>query len=91
MGFLDKAKAKAAAAVDKHGDKIDQGLDKAGEMADKKTHGQHSDKIADARGKATDALGKLDGTNDDTPPSTSTPSTSTDSTSTDSGTPPPVR
>lgn len=90
MGFLDKAKVKAAAAVDKHGDKIDQGLDKAGEMADKKTHGQHSDKIADARGKATDALGKLDGTNDDTPPTTP-PSTSTDSTSTDSGTPPPVR
>ncbi len=81
MGFLDKAKAKAADAVDKHGDKIDQGLDKAGEMADKRTHGQHSDKIADARGKATDALGKLDDKNDakaddlppNTPPAGSTP------------------
>ena len=54
MGFLDNAKAKLTKAVDQHGDKISQGLDKAGELADKKTKGKYSDKIEGGLGKAKD-------------------------------------
>jgi len=65
MGFLDDAKKKVTEAVDKHGDKIDQGIDKAAAFADEKTGGKHTDKIANATGKARDALDKLDGKDDD--------------------------
>ena len=34
MSFLDKFRAKAKDAVDQHGDKISQGIDKAAKMAD---------------------------------------------------------
>jgi len=67
MGFLDKAKAKLTDAVDKHGDKISGGIDKAAAAADRKTGGKHTDKIAGATGKARDALGKLDKKNDRDP------------------------
>jgi len=65
MGFLDKAKGKLTEAVDKHGDKISDGIDKAAAAADKKTGGKHHDKITKATGKAKDGLDKLDGKNDD--------------------------
>ncbi|WP_299926243.1 antitoxin [uncultured Nocardioides sp.] len=68
MGFLDKAKAKLTDAVDQHGDKIAQGIDKAGDMVNEKTGGKHADKVDQARGKARDALDSLDGRNDDIPP-----------------------
>ena len=65
MGFLDNAKSKLTDAVDKHGDKIGDGIDKAAALADKKTGGKHADKIESATGKAKDALDKLDDKNDD--------------------------
>ena len=65
MGFLDKLKSKATEAVDKHGDQIAGGLDKAAGMADKKTKGKYRDKIATGNQKAKDALDKLDAKNDD--------------------------
>lgn len=68
MSFLDKAKAKLTDAVDQHGDKIAQGIDKAGKLANEKTGGKHADKIDKATGKARDALDSLDGRNDDIPP-----------------------
>ena len=64
MGFLDKLKGKATAAVDKHGDKIADGIDKAAGLADKKTGGKHANKIEKGRTQAKDALDKLDGKND---------------------------
>jgi uncharacterized protein YjbJ (UPF0337 family) len=70
MGFMDKAKAKLTDAVDQHGDKIAQGIDKAGSLANEKTGGKHADKIDQATGKARDALDSLDGKNDDIPPGT---------------------
>ena len=76
MGFLDKFKAKATEVVDKHGDNVSSGLDKAGELVDKKTGGKHHDKIDKAKSTAGDALDKLDGKNDDIPddpPSTPPP------------------
>ena len=40
-GFLDKAKD----AAEQHDDKVDQGLEKAGDFADQKTGGKYDDKI----------------------------------------------
>ena len=65
MGFLDKLKSKATEAVDKHGDQIAGGLDKAAGMVDKRTKGKYSDKIKTGNQKAKDALDKLDNKNDD--------------------------
>lgn len=64
MGFLDKLKGKATQAVDQHGHKIAEGIDKAAEAADRKTGGKHSDKIAKGRTQAKSALDKLDKKND---------------------------
>jgi hypothetical protein len=76
VGFLDNARDKLTKAVDQHGDKIAQGIDKAAQVANEKTGGKHADKIATASGKARDALDSLDGKNDDirdTPPAPGTP------------------
>ncbi|MFJ8824286.1 antitoxin [Streptomyces sp. NPDC102467] len=66
MGFLDNLKAKLSPAKDKvtelaqqHGDKIDQGLDKAAKAVDDKTKGKYSDKIQQGTSKAKDALDRL--------------------------------
>ncbi len=64
MSFLDKFKAKAQKAVDDHGDKIAQGIDKAAKVADQKTKGKYSEKIVGGQAKAKEALDKLDGKND---------------------------
>lgn len=67
MGMFDNIKKKAEQAVDKHGDKIAAGMDKAADLADKKSGGKHSDKIDSGVAKAKDALDKLDGRDDDIP------------------------
>ena len=66
MGFMDSLKAKFGPAKDKvtdlaqqHGDKIDQGLEKAGRMVDEKTKGKYSDKIHAGTGKAKEAVDRL--------------------------------
>ncbi len=63
MGFLDDAKQKLTEAATEHGDKIKQGLDKAGGALDRKTGGKYSDKIergTKAAGRAVDNLGETD-------------------------------
>ncbi|MEU3742871.1 antitoxin [Streptomyces sp. NPDC032198] len=72
MGFLQNLKDKLAPAKDKvaglaqqHGDKIDQGLDKAAKVVDDKTKGKYSDKIRTGTGKAKDAMDRLAGTPDE--------------------------
>ncbi|MFD6433639.1 antitoxin [Streptomyces venezuelae] len=71
MGFLDQLKAKLAPAkgkvsdlAQKHGGKIDQGLDKAAKVVDEKTKGKYSDKIQAGTGKAKDALDRIAGADD---------------------------
>ena len=64
MSFLDKFRAKAKDAVDQHGDKISDGIDRAAKMADEKTKGKYSDKIDTAQQKSKEALDKLDGKQD---------------------------
>lgn len=65
MGMFDDIKNKAKDLVDGHGDKVDDGIDKAGAFADEKTGGQHTDKIADGSQKVRDGLDSLDGQDDD--------------------------
>jgi hypothetical protein len=65
MGFLSDLKAKLTKAVDSQGDKIGDGLDKAGDLVDKQTGGKYDDKIDTGVDKAKDALDGLDGKNDD--------------------------
>lgn len=65
MGILDNAKGKLGDAVDKHGEKISEGLDKAADFASEKTGGKYDDKIDAGVEKAKGALDKLDGKDDD--------------------------
>src|ERR1700712_1866878 len=65
VGFLDEAKKKLGGAVDKHGDKISEGLDKAGQAIDARTGGKYRDRIDTGVGKAKNALDGLDGKRDD--------------------------
>jgi hypothetical protein len=61
MGKMDEMKDKAKEMAGRHGDKIDQGMDKAGDMAKDKAPDQHGDKIDQAvdRGKqAAEDLGR---------------------------------
>jgi antitoxin protein of toxin-antitoxin system len=67
MGMFDKLKKQAEKAVDEHGDKIAQGIDKAADMADAKTKGERSGQIDKGAAAAKDALDKLDGKDDDIP------------------------
>ena len=73
MGFLDDAKKRLGDAVDKHGEKISDGLDRAARTLDEKTDGKHRDKIHGGVDKIKDTLEDLDGKKDDLPSSTSTP------------------
>ncbi|MYV69776.1 antitoxin [Streptomyces sp. SID2131] len=66
MGLLDSLKAKLGPAKDKvadlaqqHGEKIDQGLDKAAKVVDEKTKGKYSDKIHSGTGKAKEAIDRM--------------------------------
>jgi hypothetical protein len=65
MGFLNDVKAKLTKAVDSQGDKIGDGLEKAGDLVDKKTGGKYAEKIDAGVDKAKDALDDLDGKDDD--------------------------
>lgn len=74
MGFMDKLKSQAADlkdkathAVDKNSDTIQSGIDKAGEVVDKKTKGKYSGQIDTAKQKAEQGLDSLDGKKDDFP------------------------
>ncbi len=54
MGFLDKFKKKAKDLAEDHGDKVEEGIDKAADFADDKTGGKYSDKIDTGAEKAKD-------------------------------------
>ncbi|MFI6348724.1 antitoxin [Streptomyces sp. NPDC050560] len=56
---LKNLKEKAEDLAEDHGDKISQGLEKAGGLVDDKTDGKHSDKIDTAVDKAQQYVEKL--------------------------------
>lgn len=67
MGALDNLKDKAQDLIGQHGDKIDAGLEKAGQIVDEKTGGKYHDKIAGGVDKAQEALDRVGpGTTDET-------------------------
>lgn len=66
MGFFDRFKKQAGEVKDKaadvaasQNDKIDAGIDKAADLANKATKGKFDDKIDNAADKAKDAADKL--------------------------------
>lgn len=61
MGFLDDAKDKVSDLIHGHEDKVEDGIDKAGDLVDDKTGGKYEDKVDMAQDKAKDALDGLDG------------------------------
>jgi hypothetical protein len=65
MGFLDKAKQRLTKAVDEHGDKIEQGADKLGNVINDKTGSKHADKVAKGKEQLLKGLDSLDGKKDD--------------------------
>ena len=60
MGF-DELKNKAKDLIGEHGDKVDQGVDRAGQFADEKTGGQHSDHIDPGEDKLKEGLRNFGG------------------------------
>lgn len=65
MGIFDNLKDKAQDLVDSQGEKVGEGVDKAGELIDDKTGGKYSEQINQGEEKAKDALDGLDGQDDD--------------------------
>lgn len=55
MSMFDKAKD----LLGEHGDKVDEGIDKLGDLIDEKTGGQHADKVDTAQAKIREQLDKL--------------------------------
>lgn len=61
MGMFDRLKDKAAEMIGEHGDKAEEGVDKAAEFVDDKTGGKYSDQIDTGAEKAKDMMGNLGG------------------------------
>ena len=57
MGFMDKVKG----MLGQHGDKVDQGVDRAGDVVDDRTAGKHAAHVDKAQQTAKDQLDKLQG------------------------------
>lgn len=53
---FDELKNKAKEAIGQHGDKVDEGVDRAGEFADEKTEGKYTDKIGQGGDKVKEGL-----------------------------------
>jgi hypothetical protein len=56
MGFLDDAKK----FIDEHDDKVDQAIEKAGDLVDDKTGGEYADKVDRAQDIAQEKTGQGD-------------------------------
>ena len=59
LGDLGKLKDKAEEIAEDHGDKIADGLEKAGDLVDEKTDGKHSEQIDTAVDKAQRLVERL--------------------------------
>ena len=57
MGIFDKAKD----VLNAHGDKVDQGIDKLAELADRRTGAQHGEHIDKGAQLAKDKLNEIRG------------------------------
>ena len=64
MGFLDKLKEQAGTVADKHGDKIVDGIDKAGDAVNKATKHKYAHQVGKAQTKAKEGVNKAGGAGD---------------------------
>jgi hypothetical protein len=53
---MNELKDKAKEMIGQHGDKVDEGVDRAGQFADEKTGNKHSDQIRQGTDKAKEGL-----------------------------------
>jgi hypothetical protein len=53
---LNELKDKAKEAVGQHGDKVEDGVDRAGQFVDEKTGNKHSDQVQQGVDKAKEGL-----------------------------------
>ena len=65
MSMFDNLKDKAEDLVDSQGEKVGEGLDRAGDFVDDKTGGKYADHVDQGQDRAKDALDGLDGQDDD--------------------------
>ncbi|QFZ24344.1 antitoxin [Saccharothrix syringae] len=56
---FDELKEKAKDALGQHGDKVDQGVDRAGQFVDERTGGQHTEHIQQGTEKAKEGLDRF--------------------------------
>lgn len=61
MGALDNLKDKAKDVAGRHNDKVDQGIEKAGDAVEAKLDGKHSDKVGTGVTKAQEGVDKFAG------------------------------
>lgn len=59
MGAFDKMKDKAKEMAGQHSDKVDQGIEQAGDAVDARTGGKHADKVDMAQDKANQAADRF--------------------------------
>jgi uncharacterized protein YjbJ (UPF0337 family) len=52
-------KDKVRNLIGRHGDKVDKAIDKAGDIADRKTKGKYSDRIDSAQSEAKKAVDRM--------------------------------
>ncbi|GGU13902.1 MULTISPECIES: antitoxin [Streptomyces] len=64
MGIMDKLKE----MMGQHPDKTQQGIDRAGDMVDKRTGNKHADKVDRAQQHMKDRLGRKDSPEQPPPP-----------------------
>ncbi|HRC13388.1 MAG TPA: antitoxin [Dermatophilaceae bacterium] len=63
MGLFDEMKDKATDLIQGNSDKVDDAVEKAGDLLDEKTGGQFSDKVDMAQEKAKEIADGLDQAN----------------------------
>jgi hypothetical protein len=63
MGLFDEIKDKAVELIQGNSDKVDDAVEKAGDLIDEKTGGQFSDKVDMAQDKAKEVADDLDQSN----------------------------
>lgn len=65
MSMFDDIKNKVSELVDGQGEKVGEGIERAGDMIDEKTGGQYASHVDQGQESAKDALDGLDGQDDD--------------------------
>ncbi len=60
MGLFDEIKEKATELIQGHSDKVDEAVEKAGDMVDEKTGGKFSDQVDAAQEKAKEVADDMD-------------------------------